>query len=1174
MITTPHIERINNLKETLSQRILILDGAMGTMIQKENLQEEDFHIPGHAPSSDRLLAGCNDVLVLSRPDVIKKIHTEYIAAGADIIETCSFNANSISLSEYALVDKVADINEAAARIAREAADAAGRHVWVAGSVGPTSKSLTMAVNLNDSTDFDIMESAYHEQISALLKGGIDLLLVETIFDTLNAKAAIHAALRSMDETGVIVPIITSVTLTESGRTLSGQGLEAFVISVSHAAPLAVSLNCGFGAEALVPYIESLQEVPCAIALYPNAGLPDKLGRYTETPEMMVEALRPLFRSQSINIVGGCCGTTPAHIAAIADEAAKYSPRPIPTQEHLTRLAGLDPLIISPESNLINIGERCNVAGSRKFLRLINEGNIDEAVEIAATQVEKGAQAVDINMDDGLLDSPACMKSFVTRLQVEPRVARVPMVIDSSDWNTILAGLKCVQGKPLVNSISLKEGEDKFLAHAREINRLGAAMVVMAFDENGQATTLQRRLEICRRAYKLLTEKGGIDPADIVFDPNILTIATGISDHDKYAIDFIETVREIKHTLPYAKTGGGVSNLSFAFRGNNYLREAMHAVFLYHAVKAGLDTAIVNAAALIPVDDIDAELRDAIEDVIFNRKPDAVERLTEFATRLKQETPTESQQEKTTVTLSPAEQLKQLIIKGSTSGLETVLNDVIPHFPKAVEIIDGPLMEAMDKVGEMFGDGRMFLPQVVKSAAVMKEAVAILQPRLDAELTAGEGYSAGDRHRIVLATVKGDVHDIGKNIVGIIMKCNGWDVIDLGVMVPPDRIVKAAIDNHTDAIGLSGLITPSLEEMRRTASLLRENGVNIPLFIGGATTSALHTALKIAPEYDGLTVHTRDAASMPGIAARLASAATFENEKERILNEQLRLREETTPTGSDNRFSLEDARKAAHKYVQFSNPAHRPDVGKNDIEFSPSQLSEIINRKALLAAWNLDPATPEHPEAKKLLDDADAMINYLEASGYRIKARAITLPAKVDNRDTLIVKDLTIPLLRQQKEMPDGTTLCISDFINPDGSDIVTLFTVTAPPDVPDTKNEYEKLLLDSLLHRLAEAGTELLHRQLSGGEKIGIRPAVGYPMLPDQSLMNILDKELKYGELNIDLTENGALHPSATTSGLIIYNPAARYFEIGKIGNDQLEDYSARRGIPAESLRPFLAYVL
>lgn len=1173
-MNTTHTKRINNLNKSLSERILILDGAMGTMIQKENLKEEDFHIPEHEPSRKRLLAGCNDILTISRPDVIKKIHKEYITAGADIIETCSFNANSISMAEYALEDKVAEINSAAARLAREVADNADRPVWVAGSIGPTSRSLTMAINLNDSTDFDIMEAAYHEQITALLKGGVDILLIETIFDTLNAKAAINAALRSMEETGISVPVITSVTLTESGRTLSGQSLEAFVISVSHVNPLAVSLNCGFGAEALVPYVESLQDVPCAIALYPNAGLPDKMGQYTETPEMMVKALRPLFRSQSLNIVGGCCGTTPAHIAAIAAEASKFKPRPIPAKVHVTCLSGLDPLVITSSSNLINIGERCNVAGSRKFLRLINEGNIDEAIEIAASQVEKGAQAVDINMDDGLLDAPACMKNFVTRLQVEPRVARVPMVIDSSDWNTIIAGLKCVQGKPLVNSISLKEGEETFLSRAREIKRLGGAMVVMAFDENGQATTKQRRLEICTRAYHILTEKGGIDPTDIVFDPNILTIATGIDDHDNYAIDFIETVNEIKQTLPHAKTGGGVSNLSFAFRGNNYLREAMHAVFLYHAVKAGLDTAIVNAAALMPVDDIEPDLRKAIEDVIFNTDAEAIERLTEFATRLKQEAQSTVLQEKKADNISPVEHLKQLIIKGSTRDLEIVLNEVSLALPRAVNIIDGPLMEAMDRVGEMFGDGRMFLPQVVKSAAVMKEAVSILQPRLDAELAADGGENASERHRIVLATVKGDVHDIGKNIVAIIMKCNGWEVLDLGVMVPPDRIVRAVLDNKADAVGLSGLITPSLEEMRRTASLLRENGVKVPLFIGGATTSALHTALKIAPEYDGLTVHTRDAASMPGIAARLLSPATFEREKDIILKEQQRLREETLSASTDDVIPLAKAREAAHKYNLSSNASKRPAPGIVDFEFTPLQLREIINRKALLAAWKLDPAQPQHPEAQKLLHDTDAMLEYLESSGYHIKARAVTHEAVYQRHDTIKVGNISIPFLRQQHMMPDGTTLCISDFINHDKPDIVSLFTVTAPADVPEIKNEYDRLVLESLLHRLAEAGTELLHRQMCGGEKIGIRPAVGYPMLPDQSVMHLLDKELKYGELGIYITENGALHPSATTSGIIIYNPASRYFEIGKIGEDQLKDYSERRAIPIDILRPFLASIL
>ncbi len=1167
-----HTERTRALRQALTQRILILDGAMGTMIQKAGLAETDFHLPDHVPSRDKLLTGCNDILVLTRPDVIKDIHRAYINAGADIIETCSFNANHLSMSEYALTDKVRDINLAAARVAREAADEAARPVWVAGSIGPTSKSLTMAINLGDDTDFDTMESAYYEQISALVEGGVDLLLIETIFDTLNAKAAIHAALRVMEDTGIDIPVITSATLTESGRTLSGQSLEAFVVSVGHVKPLAVSLNCGFGAEALVPYVQSLQDVPCAVALYPNAGLPDKLGNYTETPEMMVEALKPLFNARALNIVGGCCGTTPAHIALLATEAAKYWPRPIPQPAHITQLAGLDTLTITPDSNLINIGERCNVAGSRKFLRLINENNIDEAVEIAASQVEKGAQAVDVNMDDGLLDAPRCMSDFVARLQVEPRVARVPMVIDSSDWNVILAGLKRVQGKPLVNSISLKEGEDKFIEHARAIKRLGAAMVVMAFDEQGQATTLPRRVAICRRAYDLLTTRAGIDPSDIVFDANILTIATGIAEHDNYARDFIEAVRQIKETLPHAHTGGGVSNLSFAFRGNNYLREAMHAVFLYHAVKAGLDTAIVNAATLMPVDDIDPELRQAIEDVIFNNRPDAVERLTEWATRLKDLKSGQPATHDAAETLSPEEKLKQCIVKGTLNGLPEIIEEVSAGYDRAVDIIDGPLMSAMDTVGQMFGDGRMFLPQVVKSAAVMKEAVAILQPRLDSELTADNGQAV--RPRIVLATVKGDVHDIGKNIVGIIMRCNGWDVIDLGVMVPPDRIVHAALENKVDAIGLSGLITPSLEEMCRTAALLRDNGVKIPLFVGGATTSALHTALKIAPEYDGLTVHTRDAATVPVIASRLMATATSATERQRIVSEQSRLRDEAAGNDTADIIPLDDARAASHRCTEYSAPNRRPEPSHFVYEFSPMELSTLVNFKALLAAWKLDPADTTSPQARHLIDDARALLDRLHADGYMVKARAITTTARPTVDDCIYTPLMVLPLLRRQHPGTDGSTLCLSDFVNPDGTDVVTFFTVTAPAPAMQPGDEYQQLLLDSVLHRLAEAGTEHLHTILSQGPRIGIRPAIGYPMLPDQSLIHEFSRVLRYEELGITVTENGALSPSATTTGVIIYAPGARYFDIGTIGDDQFADYARRRAMSPATLRPFLATVL
>lgn len=1159
-------DRVNQLIDTLNRRIVILDGAMGTMIQRAGLVEADFHTPDIDPA--RNMAGCNDILTLSRPDVIADIHRRYIEAGADIIETCSFNSNAVSLEEYGLADSVARLNLAAAGLARRVADEAPRPVWVAGSIGPTSKSLTMAINLGDTITFDELERAYYDQIEALIRGGVDLLLIETIFDTLNAKAAIHAAMRAMDELGIRLPIITSVTLTESGRTLSGQSLEAFVASVSHAAPLAISLNCGFGPESMVPYIESLDYVPFAVGMYPNAGLPNKMGEYDQTPADMARAIEPLMASGRLNIVGGCCGTTPDHIAALAAMARRHSPRVAPAPAGLTVLAGLDPLVIVPGNNLVNIGERCNVAGSRKFLRLINEGAIDEAVEIAATQVAKGAQAVDVNMDDGMLDAVACMDNFVARLQVEPDVARVPVVIDSSNFDVILSGLKRVQGKPLVNSISLKEGEDAFLARAREIHRLGAAMVVMAFDEQGQATTLERRVAICTRAYDLLTTRAGIPPCDIIFDPNILTIATGIGEHDSYALDFINAVKTIKATLPGAKTGGGVSNLSFAFRGNNYLREAMHAVFLYYAVAAGLDTAIVNAATLMPVDDIPASLREAIEDVIFMRRPDATDRLISIAADLKG-TATTASADDVVVESDPVKRLENMIVKGNTSGLEEVLLTVAERYDRVVDLIDGPLMSAMDRVGRMFGDGRMFLPQVVKSASVMKAAVAILEPRLENERTAG---AATTRRHMVLATVKGDVHDIGKNIVAIIMRCNGWDVTDLGVMVPPEKIIEAAVTQKADAVGLSGLITPSLEEMCRVARMMDDHHLSIPLFIGGATTSALHTAVKIAPCRSGLTIFTRDAAMVPVVASRLLSPATAADEARSIVTAQEELRRSANARPVDL-LALDEARRLHMTLDRYSDPAARPAVGREDLSFSPAELRGLVNRKALLAAWKLDPALPQAPEAVKLLASMEQLLDRLDAGAYRVNARAVTLPARSEG-DNLICGDLVIPMLRRQSAGVDGHTASIVDFVNPDGTDVVSLFVVTAPEIVcEDPKDEYASLLAQSVSHRLAEAATELLHRRLSGltDGHTGIRPAVGYSMLPDQSLVKLLDCKLDYDSMSIAVTEHGALHPSATTTGLIIYAPSARYFEVGRIDDEQLADYARRRGVTVEEMRPYLA---
>ncbi|MDE7385637.1 MAG: methionine synthase [Muribaculaceae bacterium] len=1162
-----------SLVDALSQRILVLDGAMGTMIQRFGLTETDFRPAGHAARV--IMQGCNDILTITRPDIIHDIHRQYVEAGADIIETCTFNSNALSLDEYALTDRVAEINRAAVRLAREVADSAGRQVWVAGSMGPTGKSLTMAVNLGDSITFDDMEQAYFDQAKALVEGGVDLLLIETIFDTLNAKAAIHAAQRAMDMLGVRVPLMLSVTLSENGRTLSGQSLDAFIVSIAHAEPLIVSLNCGFGPESMSRYVEQLQYVPYAVAMYPNAGLPNKMGQYDQDPETMGRVIEPLLSSRRLNIVGGCCGTTPDHIRLLASIAAGCQPREVPAPVHETRLAGLEPLVVNRASNLVNIGERCNVAGSRKFLRLIKEGAIQEALEIASGQVANGAQAVDVNMDDGMLDAAECMSSFVARLQVEPDVAVVPMVIDSSKSDVIMAGLKRVQGKPLVNSISLKEGEEAFINMARAIHRLGAAMVVMAFDEQGQATTLQRRVEICTRAYTILTEKVGISPHDIVFDPNILTIATGMPEHDTYAIDFINAVRIIKETLPGAKTCGGVSNLSFAFRGNNYLREAMHAVFLYHAVAAGLDMAIVNAASLMAVDDIEPQLREAIEDLLFMRRPDAVDRLTQLAAELKDAHSGEVNTPSETETLDPEKRLENLIIKGSALNLEEVINEVSRRYDRVADLIDGPLMSAMDTVGRLFGEGRLFLPQVVKSAGVMKNAVAILEPRLEQERT--DSTAGSSRRCMVLATVKGDVHDIGKNIVAVIMKCNGWNVVDLGVMVPPDKIIDAVIEHNADAVGLSGLITPSLDEMCRVARMMQERGIMIPLFIGGATTSARHTAVKIAPCREGVTVYTRDAARVPVIASRLVSAATAQAEAQAI-----RAGQEAERDASDNAglrlLTLDEARRRAVVLPHHSTIGNRCAVGVNEYEFAPSQLRNLINIKALLFAWKLDPALPQAPEARKLTDSMCQLLDRLETTGYRVRARAVTMAAAVDRAtDTLTLGACCLPMLRSQVPDADGHTMSVVDFVNPDGSDVVTAFAVTAPDIDANSADEYDKLLGQSVAHRLVEAATELLHRTLSTPDatgKTGIRPAVGYAMMPDQSLVFELDKLLKYKELDIKLTEHGALHPSATTTGIVIYNPSARYFDVGPIDETQLEDYAARRASDLQTMRGFLASVL
>ena len=869
---------MQTLETSARARILILDGAMGTMIQQYPLTEADFRGTRFAALPGQL-KGNNDLLCLTRPDIIADIHRRYLAAGADIIETNTFNATRISQADYHTEDAVRDINLQAARLARRLADEytaldPSKPRYVAGSVGPTNKTCSMSPDVSNpalrALTFDSLAEAYVEQMTALLEGGVDALLVETIFDTLNAKAAIYAARQAMTLTGREVPLMLSVTISDqAGRTLSGQTLDAFLASVSHGGLFSIGLNCSFGARQMKPFLRQLAaRAPYYISVYPNAGLPNSLGQYDQTPGEMAAEVKEFLDGGLVNIVGGCCGTTDEYISRFASLATNATPHvPVPAPSFLC-LSGLDLLEVRPESNFVNVGERCNVAGSRKFLRLINEKKYEEALEIARKQVEDGAQVIDVNMDDGLLDARTEMVNFLNLLASEPDIARVPVMIDSSDWQVIVAGLKCLQGKGIVNSISLKEGEESFLQHARTIRSLGAAVVVMAFDEQGQAVTYERRIEVCARAYRLLTEQADFQPQDIIFDPNVLAVATGMPEHDNYAVDFIRTAAWIRRNLPGAHVSGGVSNLSFSFRGNNYLREAMHAVFLYHAIRAGMDIGIVNPASSVLYTDIPVDLLERLEDVVLNRRPDAAERLLEMAHSLQSMSVKDNVQVADWRNASVEERLQYALIKGVSDYLETDLAEALPHYSKAVDIIEGPLMTGMNRVGNLFGEGKMFLPQVVKTARTMKKAVSILQPSIEAEKCGGT-VSAG---KVLLATVKGDVHDIGKNIVSVVMACNGYEIIDLGVMVPAEVILQKAMDEKVDLIGLSGLITPSLEEMVHVATELEKAGLDIPLLIGGATTSLLHTALRIAPVYHAPVLHLKDASQNVGVAARLMNPA--------------------------------------------------------------------------------------------------------------------------------------------------------------------------------------------------------------------------------------------------------------------------------------------------------------
>lgn len=1215
--------KTDSIKHILKSRILILDGAMGTMIQRYNLTEEQFRGDRFKDTS-KLQKGNNDLLTLTQPNIIAQIHREYLEAGADIVETNTFNANGISMQDYDMQHVVYEMNFEAAKIAKKAADEftlknPNKPRFVAGSIGPTNKTTSMGPRVDDpmyrEVSFDDLVITYTEQIDALIEGGVDILLIETIFDTLNAKAALFAAQKIFGKRGAKTPIMLSVTLSDkAGRTLSGQTVEGFLTSVSHAELLSVGLNCSFGASDMKPHLKQLKRIsPFFVSAYPNAGLPNQLGEYDETPQKMAHQVKEFIDEGLVNIIGGCCGTTPAHIAMFTQLVSEAYVPILSEKSPYLHLSGLEDFAFSPEKNFVNIGERCNVAGSRKFLRLINEKKYEEALSIARQQVEDGAQIIDINMDDGLLDGAKEMTHFLNFLASDPDVSRVPIMIDSSNWDVIEAGLKCVQGKSVVNSISLKNGEKEFLHQAQLIKAYGAATVVMAFDEKGQADSYERRIEVCGRAYKLLVESG-FNKEDIIFDPNVLAIATGIEEHKNYAVDFIKTIKWIKENCEGAKVSGGISNLSFSFRGNNYVREVMHSVFLYHAIRAGLDMGIVNPAQAVMYEDIPEDVRSIAEDVVLNRTEDATERLMEYA-----ESNGSSQS-----STKPLEQLawredtlegriSYSLVKGINDYLEEDLQEALNKYPRAVDIIDQPLMTGMNKVGDLFGAGKMFLPQVVKAARTMKKAVAILQPTIEKEKAiSGESQHAG---KILLATVKGDVHDIGKNILSIILQCNNYEIIDLGVMVTAESIMEEIKKHQPDVVGLSGLITPSLEEMSIVAEEMQKAGFEIPLLIGGATTSKLHTALKIDPRYtNGSVVYVKDASQSPLVMSKLMNPDT---NKEYLTNTKQEL-ENLRQTTMDKKIDLVPisvAQDNSFKIDWNNYEAFTPNfIGRKVLD--PINMADIvpyINWKFFLHGWNLsakfasvtkinlcghckaqwfaafnEQDREKAMEASKLYDDAQAMLQkLLELEAEYIKAIFVIGEAYSEN-DIVYIDNIPFAMLRQQKKNDNDEYISLSDFVAPKSAnrkDYLGAFAVTAGAGADYLLNKYKKaddeysaLLLQSLLDRLAEGATEWLHERIrkeywgyASDEDLtipalftvkytGIRPAVGYPSIPDQSInFDLHQNLLKSDEIGISLTENGVMYPNASVSGLIFAHPQSKYFAVGPISDEQAQDYMKRR---------------
>ncbi len=1221
--------RLAALPGILRERIVVLDGAMGTMLQAYGFSEADFR-GDRFRDHPRDLRGNSDLLCLTQPAAVSAIHAGYLAAGAEILTTNSFTATRIAQADYGFDPAtVHDLNVAAARLARDAADAAeradpARPRFVAGSLGPTNRTASMSADVADpaarSVTWDELAVAYRESAAGLIEGGADLLLIETIFDTLNAKAAIFAVQSLFDEIGESLPLIISGTIVDaSGRTLSGQTVEAFWHSIRHADPLIVGLNCALGPRQLREHLDVLSRVADRpVSAYPNAGLPNELGGYDETPEEMAAALGEWAQHGLLNVAGSCCGSTPDHVAAIADAIAGLPPRPIPEPTGMTRLAGLVPLAIPPPGNaFVNVGERTNVTGSRKFARLVAAGLEDEAVDIAREQVANGAQLIDVNMDEAMLDGPAAMTRFLRRIAAEPDIATVPVMVDSSKWSVLEAGLQQLQGKGVVNSISLKEGEEEFLRQAHLCRRYGAAVVVMAFDERGQAESVERRVAVLRRAYDLLTGVVGFAPEDIILDANIFAIATGMEEHNAYAVSFIAAVKRLKVEFPGTRTSGGVSNVSFAFRGNDRVREAIHSVFLYHAIRAGLDMAIVNAGVLPIYDDIEQELRERVEDVVLNRRPDATERLLDLAQRYAGESGMERAAEDLAWREEPVDaRLTHALVAGIDAYIAEDTEEARLAAARPLDVIEGPLMAGMNVVGDLFGSGRMFLPQVVKSARVMKKAVAVLIPYLEAE-RAGTGKRSGT---IVTATVKGDVHDIGKNIVGVVLGCNDYEVVDLGVMVPAARILEKAIEIDADLIGLSGLITPSLDEMTHVAAEMERQGFTIPLLIGGATTSRTHTAVKIAPAYSGPVIHVLDASRAVGVAGSLVQADRRDAFVAGIRDEYEKVRRDRAgQRATEKRLTIAEAR-ANRVPVDWSvvSPPRPTFLGPRTFADYPlAELVDFIDWTPFFTTWEMRGAYPailDDPRlgaaARDLHRDALALLDRLVADG-RLKANAVVgfWPANADDADDVVVwrdEQRDVPLatfrtLRQQMAKPAGRpNIAMADFVAPIETglaDFIGAFAVTTGLGLDEivaefeaANDDYSAILAKALADRLAEAFAERLHERvrrelwgyapdetLSNSDLIaeryqGIRPAPGYPACPDHTekgtLFELLEAESRAG---IRLTESFAMWPGAAVSGYYLWNPASHYFGVGRIGRDQLADYAARKGTPLADAERWLA---